>query len=171
MMKRFLVIPLLFLLNACQPPEPPTVQTLRTQATYCAYSSGMTKTKLDIKFDFTGWVTNYNLYWTPSLIAGNVPTKLEDFSAAQIQKVVVSQFGTNTDINLPRSGSGTITTNFFLTANADGTVKVAATGTGDSGRVWIQAFNNTLASQILQSQSVTADSSTASCDPTENILK
>jgi hypothetical protein len=170
-MKRFSAIPVLLALSACQPATPPAVQNLLTQATYCSFSSGVTKTKLDIKFDFVGNVTSYDLYLTPSLITGNVPTKLEEFSPDQIQQVRVSQYGINTDINLPRSGSGTIATNLFLNANADGTVKVAAIGTAITGRVWIRAINDIFASTVLRSEAITANSSSSSCDPDENALK
>jgi hypothetical protein len=170
MQKQIAIIPLMFAISACQPAEPPTIQSLRTQVTYCAFSSGTTKTKLDIKFDFSGWITAYSLHWTPSLVNGKPPSKLEDFAASQIQTVQVSQLGANQDVNLPRSGTGTITTNFFLTANADGTVKVALLGTGDSGRIWVQAFNNALGSGVLQGETVTADSSATTCDPADTVL-
>jgi hypothetical protein len=171
MQKYIAIIPLMFVISACQPAEPPVIQKLRTQVTYCAFSSGTTKTKLDIKFDFSGWITGYTLHWTPSLVNGKPPTKLEDFTASQIQTVQVSQLGANQDVNLPRSGSGTVVTNLFLTANADGTVKVALLGTGDSGQIWVQAFNNALGSGVLQGETVTADSSATTCDPVDTVLR
>jgi hypothetical protein len=170
MRKQLTLIPLMFAISACQPAEPPTILNLRTQVTYCAFSSGTSKTKLDIKFDFSGWITGYTLHWTPSLVNGKPPIKLEDFKASQIQTVQVSQLGANQDVNLPRSGSGTVVTNLFLTANADGTVKVALLGTGDSGRIWVQAFNNALGSGVLQGDTVTADSGATTCDPAVTVL-
>jgi hypothetical protein len=171
MQKHLAIIPLMFAISACQPAEPPVIQNLRTQATYCTFSSGTTKTKLDIKFDFSGWVTAYSLHWTPSLINGKPPSKLEDFKASQIQTVQVSQFGANQDVNLPRSGTGTVVTNLFLTANADGTMKVALAGAGDAGRIWVQAFNNALGSDVLQGETVTADLSATTCDPADTVLR
>jgi hypothetical protein len=171
MQKYFALIPLMFAISGCQPAEPPMIQNLRTQVRYCAVSSGTAKTKLDLKFDFSGWITGYSLHWTPSLINGKLPSNLEDFKANQIQTIQVSQLGANQDVNLPKSGSGTVVTNLYLTANSDGTVKVALLGTGDSGRIWVQAFNNTLGSGVLQGEAVTADSSATTCDPDENALK